>query len=89
MTLQNEETRPFDTMSVALGTTPRADPAGTLGVDLDDNGHIAIDAMQRTSLDGVSAIGDVPNGIDQIAVATGQGAVAASAIHDDLSASRS
>ncbi|WP_228461831.1 NAD(P)/FAD-dependent oxidoreductase [Paracoccus liaowanqingii] len=89
MTLQDGETRPFDTMYVALGTTPRTDPAGCLGVELDEDGHIAIDAKQKTNLDGVYAIGDVTNGIDQIAVAMGQGAVAATAIHNDLSASRS
>ncbi len=87
LTLQDGQTHPFDTLYVALGTTPRADPAGRLGVDLDDDGHIAIDAKHKTSLDGVYAIGDVTNGLDQIAVAMGQGAIAATAIHNDLTAS--
>ena len=89
MTLQDGKTWHFDTLYVALGTTPRTDPAGCLGVRLEEGGHIAIDANQKTSLDGIYAIGDVTNGIDQIAVAMGQGAVAATAIHNDLSASGS
>ena len=89
MTLQDGKTWHFDTLYVALGTTPRTDPAGRLGVRLEEGGHIAIDANQKTSLDGIYAIGDVTNGIDQIAVAMGQGAVAATAIHNDLSASGS
>ena len=38
-------------------------------------------------MDGVYAIGDVIDGLDQIAVAMGQGAIAATAIHNDLTAS--
>ena len=87
LTLQDGQTHHFDTLYVALGTTPRADPAGRLGVDLDDDGHIAVDDKHKTSLDGVYAIGDVTNGLDQIAVAMGQGAIAATAIHNDLTAS--
>ena len=67
-----------------MGTTPRADPAGRLGVDLDDDGHIAVEAKHKSSLDGVFAIGDVSNGLDQIAVAMGLGAIAATAIHNEL-----
>lgn len=89
MTLQDGTTRHFDTLYVALGTTPRTDPAGRLGVRLEEGGHIGIDANQKTSLDGIYAIGDVTNGIDQIAVAMGQGAVAATAIHNNLTASGS
>lgn len=87
LTLQDGHTHHFDTLYVALGTTPRADPAIRLGLDLDDAGHIAIDAKHKTSVDAVYAIGDVINGLDQIAVAMGQGAIAATAIHNDLTAS--
>ncbi|GLC61957.1 hypothetical protein PLESTB_001824100 [Pleodorina starrii] len=87
LTLQDGHTHHFDTLYVALGTTPRADPAIRLGLDLDDAGHIAIDSKHKTSVDGVYAIGDVIDGLDQIAVAMGQGAIAATAIHNDLTAS--
>jgi len=43
-----------------------------------------VDAKQRASVEGVYAIGDVIEGLDQITVAMAQGAVAATAIHNDL-----
>jgi thioredoxin reductase (NADPH) len=75
----------FDTLYVALGTTARSDVASRLGVDLTDSRHIAVDAKHRTNIDGAYAIGDVTEGLDQIAVAMGQAAVAATAIHRALS----
>jgi thioredoxin reductase (NADPH) len=43
------------------------------------------DADRKTCVEGVYAIGDVTDGLDQIASAMGQAAVAATAIHNDLS----
>ena len=74
----------FDTLYVALGTTARSDLAASLGARLTEEGHIWVDAKQRTSLDQVYAIGDVTEGLDQIAVAMGQAAIAATAIHKGL-----
>ena len=42
------------------------------------------DAHQQTSVAGLYAVGDVVEGLDQISVATGQAAVAATAIHNLL-----
>lgn len=85
VTLENGEIRCFDTLYVALGTTPCTDLAETLGVRLAEGGCIVVDAKQKTSVAGVYAVGGVTDGLDQIAVAMGQGAVAATAIHNDLS----
>lgn len=85
VTLENGETRRFDTLYVALGTAPRTDLAEKLGVRLSEEGCAIIDAKQKTSVEGVYAIGDVTDGLDQIAFAMGQGATAATAIHNDLS----
>lgn len=85
VTLQNGETRHFDTLYVALGTTPRTDLAVRLGVRLGAEGCIITGARQETCIAGAYAIGDVTDGLDQIAHAMGQGAVAATAIHNDLS----
>lgn len=85
--LENGETRRFDTLYVALGTTARTGPAARLGIRLGEGGHVATDAKQRTSMEGVYAIGDVTDGLDQIAIAMGQGAVAATAIHNDAGSS--
>lgn len=82
--LENGETRQFDTLYVALGTSARTGLAASLGARLAEDGCVAVDAKQKTSIDGVYAIGDIADGLDQIAVAMGQGAVAATAIHNDL-----
>ncbi len=84
VTLTTGAARHFDTLYVALGTTARTGLADRLGVRLTNGGCIAVDAKQRTNLDRVYAAGDVTDGLDQIAVAMGQGAVAATAIHNDL-----
>lgn len=74
----------FEVMYAALGVRPRADLAYALGVDTDDCGGVKVDAHGRTSVPGLYAIGDVVSGLDQIAVATGQGAIAATAVHNHL-----
>lgn len=83
VTLQTGASHRFDTLYVALGTTARTEPAAGLGVRL-CAGHIAVDERHRTSISGAYAIGDVTEGLDQISVAMGQGAVAATAIHNSL-----
>ena len=82
--LENGESRHFDTLYVALGTTARTGLAARLGVRLTEGGCVVVDAKQRTGIDRVYAIGDVTDGLDQIAIAMGQGAIAATAIHNDL-----
>ena len=84
VTLENGQAHHFDTLYIALGTTARTDLAATLGVRLGKGGCVVVDAKQKTSIDRVYAIGDVTEGLDQIAFAMGQGAVAATAIHNDL-----
>jgi thioredoxin reductase (NADPH) len=84
VTLTNGEICRFDTLYVALGTTPNSDLASALGLRLEHDGYIVVDDKQKTSMDRVYAIGDVVNGLDQIATAMGQGAAAATAIHNEL-----
>ena len=55
-----------------------------LGCDLTDGGEVDVDDHGRTSVDGVSAVGDVTPGHNQIPVAMGQGAKAGIAIHKRL-----
>ncbi len=82
VTLQSQATHRFDALYIALGTTPQSSLARGLRVQLSSEGHIAVDAKYRTSIDGAYAIGDVTEGLDQIAVAMSQGAIAATAIHN-------
>lgn len=74
----------FGTLYPALGSTSRTKLAVQLGAKLSDQGSVVTDKHQRTSISGFYAIGDVVEGLDQICVATGQAAIAATAIHNDL-----
>src|SRR5437763_2550419 len=54
----------FDYLCIAAGRGPDVEGLGLeeAGVKLDDRGLIAVDGAQRTSLDGVYAIGDIVRG---------------------------
>jgi thioredoxin reductase (NADPH) len=66
------------------GSDYHDDLAAGLGVDLNEDGTVAVDDHGRTSVDGVYAVGDLVPGHNQIPVAMGQGAKAGIAIHMDL-----
>jgi thioredoxin reductase (NADPH) len=84
VTLRGGRELPFDTLYPALGSSPHAQLATELGAKISDLGCILTDAHQQTSVLGLYAIGDVVEGLDQISVATGQAAQAATAIHNLL-----
>ncbi|SIP93242.1 thioredoxin reductase (NADPH) [Paracoccus thiocyanatus] len=74
----------FGVIYAALGYAVRAELAAALDIRRDDKGHIRVDAHQQTNARGVYAAGDVVHSLNQIAVALGQAATAATAIHNDL-----
>lgn len=76
--------RAFDLVYSALGTSPNAALADTLGARAGEDGRLFVDAHQKTSVDGLYAAGDVVRGLNQIAVAGAEAAVAATAIHNGL-----
>ena len=76
--------RAFDHVYSALGTTPAVDLAVRLGARRADDGRLLVDDHQATSVPGLWAAGDVVRGLNQIAVATAEAAVAATAIHNAL-----
>jgi len=78
------EPRRFDTLYPAFGSTPRSELAAMLGPLTDPNGCIPFSAFSDGLLPGVYAAGDVLEGLDQISVATGQGAMAATRLHNWL-----
>ncbi len=80
----DEAPRAFDHLYLALGCEPQSALAAACGARRDDDGNLLVDAHQMTSVDGLYAAGDVVRGLNQIAVATGQAAVAATAIHNRL-----
>jgi thioredoxin reductase (NADPH) len=74
----------FDAIYLAFGVTVCSKLAADVGAHLSGASCILVDSKQRTSIRGVYAAGDVVEGLDQIAVAVGQAAIAAVAIHNDL-----
>ncbi|HEV2081882.1 MAG TPA: NAD(P)/FAD-dependent oxidoreductase [Brevundimonas sp.] len=77
--------RIFDHVYSALGTTPAVDLAVRLGAAVGaDDGRLVVDDHQATSVPGLWAVGDVVRGLNQIAVATAEAAVAATAVHNEL-----
>jgi thioredoxin reductase (NADPH) len=78
------EPRRFDVVYSALGTSPRAELAVQAGAKLDDDGRLLVDAHQQTSAPGLYAAGDVVRGLNQISTAEGEGAIAATDVHNRL-----
>ncbi len=76
--------RTFDLVYSALGTSPNAALAEALEARTGEDGRLFVDARQQTSIDGLYAAGDVVRGLNQIAVASAEAAVAATAIHNAL-----
>jgi thioredoxin reductase (NADPH) len=72
----------FDTLYSALGARVRSDLALSLGARHDDHQALIVDEHQRTSVPGLYAAGDVVNSLNQISVAMGQAAIAATDIHN-------
>lgn len=74
----------FNTVYPALGSDSNDMLAGALGLAMGDGCCIAVDQKQRTSREGVYAAGDIVHALDQISVAIGHGAIAATTLHNDL-----
>lgn len=76
--------RRFDILYPALGSIPRSELAVALGVVADENDCLPFHSFSEGLLPGLYAAGDVVAGLDQISVATGQGAMAATRLHNWL-----
>ena len=74
----------FDVVYPALGVRPRNELVEMLGIDMTDDGNVAGSAIQGTNVDGVYCAGDIVEGLDQISVAMGHGAIAATKAHNWL-----
>lgn len=85
ITIEGEaQPRRFDTLYPAFGSTPRSELAAMLGPLTDPNDCLPFTAFSDGLLPGVYAAGDVVAGLDQISVATGQAAMAATRLHNWL-----
>ena len=78
------EVHSFDTLYAAFGVTPQYVLAEGLGANRDEDGRLIVGSHQETSVPGLYAAGDVVRGLNQIAVATGEAALAATAVHNSL-----
>lgn len=81
----NQETT-CDSLYCALGMQIHSRLAAALGAETDESGYLVIDQHQRTTVAGLYAAGDVASGLNQISVAYGGAAIAASAMHLSLTA---
>lgn len=76
--------RRFDILYPAFGSRPRSGILSPLGAFADEEGCLPFSAFSGGLLPGLYAAGDVVAGLDQISVAMGQGAMAATRLHNWL-----
>lgn len=74
----------FDVLYPALGCHPRSHLARQLGLEIMGSGKVAASAPFGTEIPGLFCAGDVVDGLDQISVAMGHGAIAATRAHNWL-----
>lgn len=74
----------FDVVYPALGVRQRTELAAMLGLPLGEAGCVAATSPLGTDVPGLYCAGDIVEGLDQISVAMGHGAVAATRAHNWL-----
>jgi thioredoxin reductase (NADPH) len=74
----------FDVVYPAFGCRPRNTLAAALGLPLTEVGKLQPEAPFGAGIEGLYGAGDLVEGLDQISVAMGQGAVAATRAHNGL-----
>ena len=84
MTLKGGACKPFDTVYSALGSEARSELARSLGARTDAKGCIVTNEHMCSSIAGLFAAGDIVRSLDQISVAMGEAAIAATSIHNLL-----
>jgi thioredoxin reductase (NADPH) len=77
----NGDREVFDCVYPYMGSRITSGIVDTLGARRASNGELRVDREQMTDVPGLYAIGDVVSGLNQISVAVGQAAVAATAAH--------
>jgi thioredoxin reductase (NADPH) len=80
------EPKRFDALYAGLGVTPRISLAVDAGAKLDSERCLLVGQHQETSVPGLYAVGDVVRGLNQISTAEGEGATAATDVHNRLRA---
>ena len=83
-TLDDGSVHRFDTVYPVLGSDSQSVLAFALGAEADECGELIVDARMQTSVDGLYAIGDLVSALNQISVAVGHAAIAATTLHNRL-----
>ncbi|WP_297464846.1 thioredoxin-disulfide reductase [Thermococcus sp.] len=78
-----EKEEKVDGVFIFIGYEPKTDFVKHLGIT-DEYGYIPVDMHMRTKIPGIFAAGDITNVFKQIAVAVGQGAIAANSAREFL-----
>ncbi|HYD75054.1 NAD(P)/FAD-dependent oxidoreductase [Ramlibacter sp.] len=74
----------FDVLYPALGLKHACELATRLGAQAGHDGQLVVDQRLQTTVPGLYVAGDVAAGLNQISVAWGHAAIAATAIHNAL-----
>jgi thioredoxin reductase (NADPH) len=82
--LEDGAKRRIEVLYPALGCQVRSALAADLGARCDAQGYVLTDNHQMTNVHGLYAAGDVTNELNQICVATGHAAIAATDIYNKL-----
>ena len=73
----------IDGVFIEMGSTPLAEITKSLGIKMDDQKFIEVDANMNTSVKGIYAAGDVTNQkLKQVVVASAQGAIASKSAYN-------
>lgn len=82
--LEGQEAASFDVVYPALGCSPRVELGQAVGLTLTESGCLQPETVTAGPIEGIWAAGDVVEGLDQISVAMGHGALAATKAHNWL-----
>jgi thioredoxin reductase (NADPH) len=82
--LQDGQELAFDMLYPALGLHHACELATALGARACEDGQLEVDRHQQTTVEGLYVAGDVAMDLNQISVAAGHAAIAATAIHNRL-----
>ncbi len=77
--LKEDETiqQVVDSVILAVGMTPNTEIFKKLGIEMNEKGYIKTDKTQKTSIDGIYAVGDIASDLQLVVIAVAQGATVA------------
>ena len=83
-TFDGQSVEHFDSVYPVLGAKSQTQIAVAMGAETDRGGELIVDGHMQTTIADLYAAGDAVSGLNQVSVAVGHAAVAATAIHNSL-----